>query len=57
MARLGLAAALTLVAGAAASKDAGAPGATDVHFRMLEAFDERGIHPPSVLHRSATSVS
>jgi small-conductance mechanosensitive channel len=25
---------------------------TDVHFRVLEAFRERGIQPPSVLHRS-----
>lgn len=28
------------------------PFETDVHFRVLEAFRERGIHPPSVLHRS-----
>jgi small-conductance mechanosensitive channel len=28
------------------------PFETDVHFRVLEAFREHGIHPPSVLHRS-----
>lgn len=28
------------------------PFETDVHFRVLEAFRERGILPPSVLHRS-----
>lgn len=27
------------------------PFETDVHFRVLEAFRERGIHPPSILHR------
>mgnify|MGYP000854863731 CR=1 FL=1 len=30
------------------------PFETDVHFRVLEAFRERGIQPPSVLHRSVT---
>jgi hypothetical protein len=30
------------------------PFETDVHFRVLEAFRERGIQPPSVLHRSIT---
>jgi len=29
------------------------PFETDVHFRVLEAFRERGINPPAVLHRSA----
>ena len=28
------------------------PFETDVHFRVLEAFHQRGIQPPSVLHRS-----
>lgn len=28
------------------------PFETDVHFRVLEAFRERGIHPPAVLHRA-----
>ncbi|MEO7331436.1 MAG: mechanosensitive ion channel domain-containing protein [Minicystis sp.] len=30
------------------------PFETDVHFRVLEAFRDRGILPPSVLHRSVT---
>lgn len=30
------------------------PFETDVHFRVLEAFRDRGIQPPSVLHRSIT---
>jgi small-conductance mechanosensitive channel len=30
------------------------PFETDVHFRVLEAFRERAIQPPSVLHRSIT---
>ena len=33
------------------------PFETDVHFRVLEAFRERGIHPPSVLHRSVHEAS
>jgi small-conductance mechanosensitive channel len=30
------------------------PFETDVHFRVLEAFRQQGIQPPSVLHRSVT---
>jgi len=33
------------------------PFETDVHFRVLEAFRERGINPPAVLHRSIGSAS
>lgn len=33
------------------------PFETDVHFRVLEAFRERGIRPPSVLHHSTTEGS
>jgi small-conductance mechanosensitive channel len=32
------------------------PFETDVHFRVLEAFRERGIQPPSVIHRSIVSA-
>lgn len=32
------------------------PFETDVHFRVLEAFRERGISPPAVLHRSLPPV-
>jgi len=33
------------------------PFETDVHFRVLEAFRERGILPPSILHRSITGAN
>ena len=33
------------------------PFETDVHFRVLEAFRERGIAPPAVLHRSVDGAT